>query len=229
MTRIAKIRFTKIRFAKIRFATPGCALVHRALGVLRRDTRAVAAVEFALLLPLMLTLYIGSVEVTQMLAADRKIVLLSRTLGDLTTQSSSLVAADLNTILNASVAVLAPMNAASAKMRISSIAISGSGTADPKVPNKASVCWSYQRNWTALTTGSFLTTDDLPTGLRTDVGSSLVIAEVQFPYKPVIGYVITGTVTLSEKIFMRPRVSTYVARTDLTNSAIPNPTTGPCT
>jgi Flp pilus assembly protein TadG len=205
------------------------AFAGRAAQFLRRDTRAVAAVEFALLLPLMLTLYIGSVEVTQLLTADRRIVLLSRTLGDLTTQSASLVAADLDSILNASTAVLAPMSASSAQLRVSSIAISGSGSTDPKVPNKASVCWSYQRNWTALTKGALLSTDDLPSGLRTDVGSSLVVAEVQYPYKPVIGYVITGTVTLSEKIFMRPRVSTYVSRTDLTNNGIPNPTTGPCT
>ncbi|MFO1147148.1 MAG: TadE/TadG family type IV pilus assembly protein [Alsobacter sp.] len=208
---------------------PLLALAARVGRVLRHDTRAVAAVEFALLLPLMLTLYIGSVEVTQLLTADRRIVLLSRTIGDLTTQSASLVAADVDNILNASTAVLAPMAATDARLRVSSIAISGSGSTDPKVPNKASVCWSYQRNWTALTKGSFLSTDDLPTGLRTDVGSSLVMAEVQYPYKPVIGYVITGTVTLSEKIFMRPRVSTYVSRTDMTNNAIPNPTTGPCT
>jgi Flp pilus assembly protein TadG len=207
----------------------GARLMGRAGRFLRHDTRAVAAVEFALLLPLMLTLYIGSVEVTQLLTADRRIVLLSRTLGDLTTQSASLVAADLDNILNASVAVLAPMGATTAQLRLSSIAISGSGSTDPKVPNKASVCWSYQRNWTPLTKGSFLSTDDLPSGLRTDVGSSLVMAEVQYPYKPVIGYVITGTVTLTEKIFMRPRVSTYVSRTDMTNNAIPNPTTGPCT
>jgi Flp pilus assembly protein TadG len=199
------------------------AFAARAARFLRHDTRAVAAVEFALLLPLMLTLYIGSVEVTQLLTADRRIVLLSRTLGDLTTQSASLVAADLDSILNAST------SASSAQLRVSSVAISGSGSTDPKVPNKASVCWSYQRNWTALTKGALLSTDDLPSGLRTDVGSSLVVAEVQYPYKPVIGYVITGMVTLNEKIFMRPRVSTYVSRTDLTNNGIPNPTTGPCT
>ena len=65
------------------------------------DTRAVAAVEFALLLPVMLTLYIGSVEVSQALSVDRKVVLLSRTVGDLTTQSSRLASADLDAIAGA--------------------------------------------------------------------------------------------------------------------------------
>ena len=121
------------------------------------------------------------------------------------------------------------MSSSTAQIRISSIAISGSGSADPKVPNKASVCWSYQKSWTALTKGTLLSTTDLPAALRADVGTSLIMAEVQLPYKPVIGYVVTGTMTLSEKIFMRPRVSNYVERSDLANNGIPNPTTGPCT
>lgn len=198
---------------------------HRALA----DVRGVAAVEFALLLPVMLTLYIGAVEVTQALSADRKIVLLTRTTGDLTTQSSRVSPADLDAILNASTAVLAPLAPSSAKIRLTSVAITGSGSSDPKVPNKASVCWSYQRNWTTWSTGTLLDTNILPTALRGDVGTSLIMAEVQFPYKPVIGYVLTGTMTLSEKIFMRPRVSPYVERSDLANSGVPLNSTTPCT
>jgi Flp pilus assembly protein TadG len=199
------------------------------LGAILADPRGVAAVEFALLLPVMLTLYIGAVEVTQALSADRKIVLLTRTVGDLTTQSSRVAAADLETILNAATAVLAPMSASSAKIRLTSVAISGSGSSDPKVPNKASVCWSYQRNWTTWASGTQLDTKMLPAGLRSEVGTSLVMAEVQYPYKPVIGYVLTGTMSLSEKLFMRPRVSPYVERSDLANSGVPANATSPCT
>ena len=195
------------------------------------DERAVAAVEFALLLPLMLTIYIGSVEVSQALTVDRRVVLLARTLGDLTTQYSSMVAADLTTVVGAGSAVMAPMPIADARIRITSVAISGSGSADPTVPNKATVCWSFQQNWTALAKGATLTVQDLPTALRGDVGTSIVMAEVRYPYKPVIGYIITGTLNLGEKIFMRPRLSTYVTRTDLPNNGAPNPITGsgPCT
>jgi hypothetical protein len=45
----------------------------------------------------------------------------------------------------------------------------------------------------------------------------------------VIGYVLTGEMTLTERIYMRPRMSTYVERSDLADNGIPNPTTGPCT
>ena len=45
------------------------------------DERGVSAVEFAMLLPLMLTLYLGAVEVSQGIGADRKVTLTARTVG----------------------------------------------------------------------------------------------------------------------------------------------------
>ena len=196
---------------------------------IRRDQRGVAAVEFALLLPVMLTLYIGSVEVSQSLNANRRVVLLARTIADLTTQSPKLTAGDLGGVVAAASAVLAPLSTAPAKIRITSVAISPSGSIDPKVANPASVCWSYQQGWSSYARGTVLDQSQLPTALRSEPGTSIIMAEVEYPYKPVIGYVLTGEMTLTERIYMRPRMSTYVERSDLANNGIPNPTTGPCT
>ena len=44
----------------------------RKLGTLAADERGVSAVEFAMLLPLMLSLYLGSVEVSQGIGADAR-------------------------------------------------------------------------------------------------------------------------------------------------------------
>lgn len=208
----------------------------RPAGTVRRwlhDIRGVAAVEFALLLPVMLTLYIGSVEVTQLLTVDRKVVLLSRTVGDLTTQSSAVTNTDLDAIMNAASSVLAPLSTATSQIRITSIAISDSGSADPLVPKKATVCWSYHRNWDVnnFAHGTELATTLVPTALRSDSGTSIVLAEVQYPYRPAIGYVLVGTWTLNEKIFMRPRLSTYVSYSgaNQTNNGTPTVANGPCT
>ena len=59
---------------------------------------AQAMVEFALVMPLMLTLYIGSMEVSQGIAADRKVTLMARTVADLASQVSTISNADSVTL-----------------------------------------------------------------------------------------------------------------------------------
>jgi len=54
--------------------------VHRRFA---RDRRGVSAVEFALLAPVMIGLYIGCVEISDGVAADRKVSLIAATLANL--------------------------------------------------------------------------------------------------------------------------------------------------
>ena len=192
------------------------------------DERGVAAVEFALLLPVMLTMYLGSVEVSQGLSADRKVVLLARTLGDLTTQKSAVSTSTMDTVSAAGSVVLSPLKVNVALMRVTSVAISAPSSG---VVNDATVCWTYVKGtWpTAFAVGEKLDVTTVPTTLRTDIGSSVVLAEVQYPYKPVIGYVVTGQLQLKERIFMRPRVSSYITNSDVINSGQPKTASGPCT
>ena len=74
---------------------------------------------------------------------------------------------------------------------------------------KATVDWSDTLNGTARSKGSTVT---LPTALNV-ANSSLILSEVQYAYKPTIGYLISGTLTLKDQIYMRPRLSDSVART----------------
>ena len=72
----------------------------------------------------------------------------------------------------------------------------------PNVP----VC---TKDGTARAVGSGVT---LPAALVV-ANSSLIWSEVSYEYKPTVGYVITGTLTLKDQIYMRPRLSDSVART----------------
>lgn len=157
--------------------------------------------EFALVLPLMLTLYIGSSEVSQGIAADRKVTLMARTAADLASQVSSISNSDMNNLLNASAAVMQPYSTATLKITVSSIVIDAQG--------KATIDWSDTRNGTAHAKGEAVS---LPAALLVP-NTSLIWGEVQYTYAPVVGYVITGPLNLKDHIYMRPRLSATVTRT----------------
>src|SRR5487761_1233206 len=78
---------------------------------MRADKRGVAAVEFALILPLMLFIYLGASEVTQGLMASRKATLVARTLADLVSQQQSgvnLADTDLQEVFGAAATIMSP-------------------------------------------------------------------------------------------------------------------------
>jgi Flp pilus assembly protein TadG len=166
-----------------------------------RDERGVSAVEFALLLPLMVMLYLGGQEVSTGIAVDRKVTLTARTVADLVSRVSSINNADMTNVLNASSAVLAPYSAANALVRVSLVTIDAS--------SKATITWSDALNGAARSVGSTVT---LPSGLLV-ANSTLIWGEVFYSYTPTIGYVISGTMTLSDQVYMAPRISSTIART----------------
>jgi Flp pilus assembly protein TadG len=181
------------------FAAPAAALRQR-LARCAGDEAGVSAVEFALLLPLMVTLYLGGVEVSQGLTIDRKVTLVARTVADLAAQVTSISGSDMTNILNASSAVMLPYSTTALKVTVSQVSIDANG--------KATIAWSDTKNGTARAKGSTVT---LPSALNI-ANSSLIWSEVSYDYKPVIGYVITGTMKLSDQIYMRPRLSDSVSR-----------------
>ena len=70
---------------------PGAAFALRLLD----DRRGVAAIEFAMIVPIMLVLFFGTVEFSSGVAVDRKVSLMARTLSDLTSQSTAVADVDL--------------------------------------------------------------------------------------------------------------------------------------
>jgi Flp pilus assembly protein TadG len=169
------------------------------------DRRGVSAVEFAMLLPLMLTLYLGAVEISQAVSIDRKVTLTTRTVADLASQVTSINNADMTNILNATAAVISPFDqppfsSASLKVVVSAVAIDANGI--------AKISWSDTKNGTARSVGSTVT---LPTALKVP-NTMLIWSEVSYAYTPTIGYVVTGTLNLSDQIYMRPRLSDMVGR-----------------
>ena len=110
----------------------------QALGRFAGDRRGVSAVEFALLAPLMISLYLGSVEVSDGVIADRKVTLTAAALANLTAQVATISTSDMTNILDASSAIIAPYSAGNLKMTVTCVNIDAN--------KKATVKWSVTRN-----------------------------------------------------------------------------------
>lgn len=164
------------------------------------DDRGVSAIEAALLMPFMITLYLGGVQLSQAIDIDRKATLAARTVADLTSQVASTDSAGVTTILNAATQVMSPYadseaNAGKLMVRVSVIKIDAQ--------SKVTIEWSKAKN------GKPLTEVTVPPDLVIP-STYLVLGEAEYAYTPQIGSVLTGTMNLNDKIYMRPRLSTTV-------------------
>jgi Flp pilus assembly protein TadG len=164
------------------------------------DQRGISAVEFAMLLPLMITLYFGVVEISQGVAAHRKVTLTARTIADLASQVTNINNADMSNMMNAASAVLSPFDVSKLKVTVSAVSIDANGI--------AKVVWSDALNATARAVDSTVT---VPPALNV-VNTQLVWSEVTYNYEPAVGQAITGTLNLFDEIYMRPRLSETVNR-----------------
>jgi Flp pilus assembly protein TadG len=167
-----------------------------------RERRGVSAVEFALIMPIMITLFIGGQEVTQGITIKRKVTIATRTIADLISQDTSISDADLAAVFAATTTVLAPYAPGPLKMKISNIWIDADGN--------ASVVWGAAHNGaTPRSPGDTVT---LPDGLNQFEKTSLLWAEAEYKYTPTIGYVISGSIDMNDKLYLRPRLTNCVER-----------------
>jgi Flp pilus assembly protein TadG len=118
----------------------------------------------------------------------------------LASQVSSINNTDMTNLLTASQSVIAPYDTSKLKVTVSAVTVNAEGV--------ATVAWSDTLGGTKRSTGAAVT---LPAALNVP-NTTLIWSEVSYSYKPAIGYVITGTLDLSDQIWMRPRLSDTVTR-----------------
>ncbi|HMN84821.1 MAG TPA: pilus assembly protein [Bauldia sp.] len=159
-----------------------------------RDRSGVSAVEFAIILPIMVLLFFGSVELTDALTVKRKVTHVASTLSDLVAQSKTLSAGEIDDILAAAAAIITPYSDSKLKIKLTGV------TVDSK--KKATVSWSRTKNDTAYAKGASFT---LPTDIL-EASTFIVVGEVKFNYAPLVGYVLTGSFDLNDKFYLRPRL-----------------------
>lgn len=171
-----------------------------------------AAVEFALLLPVLITLFFGVVETSLALLCRADVSIMTSTAADLISQAGVLTTADVRNVYNASGTILYPYydpSAAGSAMptiRLTSVIDDGSGAAGQNHLT-GTVAWSCTQsgsgtlNPVTRTAGSTVT---LPQALMTS-GGSVIIAEVAYNYASPTSKVITGPLNMTNNFYTKPR------------------------
>lgn len=166
----------------------------------RHDASGLSAVEFAIILPIMLAWLLGSIEFANGYTADRKVTQTTSTLADLAAQDTNLTNAEINDIFAAATAVMNPIDVSGMGMRITSVTVNATGV--------AKVAWSDARNMPVRSVGSTVT---LPAGMVPPNGS-VIFTETQLTYRSTFGEFLSNGVVLQDKFYLRPRRSATVTR-----------------
>jgi Flp pilus assembly protein TadG len=171
------------------------------------NERAIAAVEFAVMLPLMLAVFVGVAQVGQAIEISRKVTVTTRIVTDLVTQYESLSCSTLNTVLAASAQVIAPYPASNLTIAVSEIQTKSNNATMPWTASLSSngtmTCSAPNSNFT------------LPSQLlqSSSTASYYIYGQVTYSFTPVLGYKIIGTIPIADQIYMSPRLTTSISYT----------------
>ena len=184
--------------------------VRRSVVEMLGDRSGNAAVEFAVIVPLMLTMFFGTVELSNGVAVDRKVTLVARTLSDLTSQSLDKTSdTELENIFAASSSILSPYSVTPIDPTISEIYVNKSKVAKIQWSKSATLSMVSGAPKAVLKNSARHKGDTIiiPEGLQIP-DTYLIFSEINYKYVPVIGYVMNKDgVKLDDVSYTRPRQS----------------------
>ena len=161
----------------------------------RKDRKGIAAIEFAMIAPFMIALWLGSIELSQGVSIDRKVSHAASALADLVTQQTNLTPAEVEDIMDATTAILAPFDVGNLRIEMAGVEIDDDGDTE--------VLWGVARNGTAPARGGSYA---VPAALAVP-DTFLVAARLVYTHTPATTHVITGAIDLEDSFFLRPRRS----------------------
>jgi Flp pilus assembly protein TadG len=170
----------------------------------RKDKRGVAAVEFALVAPILILAYLGMAELTLGLMAARRAEHLTSTIGDLASQSDNLQVLDIDDLFDIGSSMLPPFPAGKAlQIRLSEV--------EMNTQNQAVIVWTQNQYWTgaAYTQGTVvpqITTAQLAQGQYE------IMTEVEYDYVSPIGNFLPGTTKFKYTFYHHPRNGSQVTQ-----------------
>jgi len=165
----------------------------------RRDIRGTAAVEFALVMPMLLTLYLGGFAISQATSTWRKLAETTSQLANVAAQFTTMQSSDAQGVMAAAAQIMAPLDTSSLSEVLTVVGVNSGGS--------ATVTWSQAYNGgTALAQGAAVT---LPTNMLHS-GMSVVWVQTTYTYNPVVGVSYVPPITMHDQIYSAPRSSASI-------------------
>jgi len=154
----------------------------------KRSEAGIAYVEFALILPVLIALFMGSVEVTRYILVTQKTQKVAMTVADVVAQAQTISTADLANIVLAGSQIMQPYTfGASGYIIISSVTQTGTQTAS----NPPKISWQYTGGGSmnpapasriGVTGGAAI----LPNNIPLNSGDNIIVTEVYYNYTPLL-------------------------------------------
>jgi Flp pilus assembly protein TadG len=165
-----------------------------------RAKKGLAALEFAILAPMMVFLLFGSVDLLDVLSANSRAQNAAASLADVIARDTEVSNAEVDGIWDALDILMYPNDGASIDIRITCVRIDDATT--------ATVVWSEGRGMSARTANSTVT---LPAGMMTP-GTSVIMAESTYEYSSPLGFLLPGPVEMRHDAYRRARLIDPIPR-----------------
>jgi len=167
---------------------------------------AVAAVEFALVLPIMLMMYLGSLELSSAITIDQRVTNVAGAVGDLVArEKGEITASELTDYFTAATAIMQPFSTTSLKQVVTVVSVSSTGTTTVK--------WSQGYNGgVAKTAGSaYPNVNPIPTAMiNISKSNYVIVSEASYTYKPLLGWFFKTSFNLYHQNFYLPRYAAVI-------------------
>ena len=177
---------------------------------LRRDRSGVAAVEFALVVPLLLTMWLGMEQVSEYFTADAKTLMAAQSVSDLISQLPASDSGTFTDIADAATQIMAPL-ATTGKITVDVVGVTYTTPTTPAT------------GWRCTSTGGPAADATVPLSLANNLGSATqmaVMVNVKYTFQPAMTFGLLGSAiinaigaqTLSERAFSQPRLVSQLAK-----------------
>lgn len=162
-----------------------------------RDVSGVASIEMAFIFPLMLIIFVGLIDASNLMTANRRVTLTASTLGDLVTQAPGEIwTTDMDGFFSAAQSIMDPFPADSIIMEFYTFKKSGESA--------AALEWSYSNS--VKTCGAAPAADDADMLKLMSEDNDVIVSRVCYNWEPVLGIILGfETSTIEDQIMLRPR------------------------